>query len=162
MEALPSSLSAQFWTAWLAKSERRLSEVYLLSPSHLVAQSRREREIARGYHGREILELLQNAGDAACRAGTPGRVRLLVARGGIAIGNAGHPFEVGGVESLQTANLSPKRGREAAVIGDKGLGFRSILNWTDSPLISSGELRIASRGWEWGRATCRDPAACSR
>ena len=142
MEAHPP-FTATEWAAWLADSERRLSKVYRLSPGHLVAEYRREREITRGYHGREILELLQNAGDAARRAGEAGRVRLLITSSGMVMGNTGRPFEKGGVESLQTANLSPKREREAVVIGDKGLGFRSILNWTDSPLISSGELGIA-------------------
>ena len=131
------------WAVWLADAERRLCDVYRLSPQHLVAEYRREREITHGYHGREILELLQNAGDAARREDMPGRVRIVVNQHGMVIGNTGRPFDEGGMGSLQTANLSPKREREAVVIGDKGLGFRSILNWTHSPLISSGDLSIA-------------------
>lgn len=131
------------WAVWLTDAERRFCEVYQLSPERLVAEYRREREITRGYHGREILELLQNAGDAARRQDMPGRVRIVVNPQGMVMGNTGRPFDEGGVASLQTANLSPKREREAVVIGDKGLGFRSILNWTHSPLISSGELSVA-------------------
>ena len=108
-----------------------------------MAEYRREREITRGYHGREILELLQNAGDAARQTGVNGRVRIVVTPHGLVIGNTGRPFDTGGVRSLQTANLSPKRQSETAVIGDKGLGFRSILNWTQSPLVSSGALGLA-------------------
>jgi len=131
------------WATWLADAERRLREVYRLSPERLIAEYRREREVTRGYHGREILELLQNAGDAARMAGVQGRVHICVSAHGVVIGNTGQTFDAGGVRSLQTANLSPKRQRESAVIGDKGLGFRSILNWTHSPLISSGSLGLA-------------------
>ena len=131
------------WASWLADAEHRLREVYRLSPERLIAEYRREREITRGYHGREILELLQNAGDAAHQLGTSGKVRIVVTPHGMVMGNTGRPFDTGGVQSLMTANLSPKRQCEAAVIGDKGLGFRSILNWTHSPLITSGELGVA-------------------
>ena len=143
MENAPSPFTATDWAAWLEEAESCTRKVYKLSPERLIAEYRREREITRGYHGREILELLQNAGDAARMAGVPGKVRIVVTSHGLVIGNTGCPFDEGGVQSLQTANLSPKRQREAVVIGDKGLGFRSILNWTHSPLISSGELGLA-------------------
>ncbi len=139
---LSPSTSAE-WATWLASEEVTLKEIYRLRPKNLISEYRREREITRGYHGREILELLQNAGDAARNAGVPGRVRIVVNPDGVVIGNTGRSFDTGGVESLQTANLSPKRQREAVVIGDKGLGFRSILNWTRSPLVSSGALGLA-------------------
>ena len=135
--------TATEWATWLAQEENRLRKVYLISPGHLIAEHRREREITHGYHGREILELLQNAGDTARNAGVRGRVHIVVTKQGVVMGNTGCPFDQGGVESLLTANLSPKRKREAVVIGDKGLGFRSILNWTDAPVISSGELSLA-------------------
>jgi hypothetical protein len=143
MEAAPTPLTATEWAIHLAQEEERLRKVYLLSPGHLIAESRQERKITRGYHGRELLELLQNAGDAARNAGLPGCVRIVVNQHGVVIGNTGHPFDKGGVESLRTANLSPKRQIEGVLIGDKGLGFRAILNWTHAPLISSGELGLA-------------------
>ena len=143
METAQTTFTANDWATWLAQEENRLRKVYLISPEHLIAEHRREREITRGYHGREILELLQNAGDAARNAGVRGSVRIVVTQQGVVMGNTGCPFDQGGVKSLLTANLSPKRKREAVVIGDKGLGFRSILNWTDAPVIFSGELRLA-------------------
>ena len=42
------------------------------------------------------------------------------------IKNTGIGFSKEGVESLLTSNLSPK---DNNYIGNKGLGFRSILNW---------------------------------
>lgn len=143
MKDLPASPLASDWATWLADAERRSLNVYQLSPERLIAEYRREREISRGYHGREILELLQNAGDAARLQGTGGKVRLMVSPLGMVMGNTGRPFDTNGVQSLQTANLSPKRQREGGVIGDKGLGFRSILNWTCAPLLSSGTLGLA-------------------
>ncbi|MEI7911363.1 MAG: DUF3883 domain-containing protein [Verrucomicrobiota bacterium] len=140
LEDIPTTAE---WREWLNTGERKLRELYLLSPERLISEYRHEREITRGYHGREILELLQNAGDAAHEANIKARVRIIVSQEGVVIGNTGRPFDVGGVKSLQTANLSPKRQRQKAVIGDKGLGFRSILNWTACPLISSGELHLA-------------------
>lgn len=143
METALSLVTSSEWAAWLAKEEGRLREVYVLSPERLIAEYRREHEITRGYHGREVLELLQNAADAARKAISPGRVRIIANQYGLIMGNTGQPFDNGGVQSLQIANLSPKRQREGMMIGDKGLGFRSILNWTNSPLISSGEMGLA-------------------
>lgn len=142
-EAAVRPFSASKWAEWLADAERRQQEVYRLSPERLIAEYRHERDITRGYHGREILELLQNAADAARVWKIRGKVRIVVTAHGLLVGNTGRPFTAKGVESLQLANLSPKRQRETVLIGDKGLGFRSILNWTDSPLISSGELGLA-------------------
>lgn len=87
----------------------------MLSPDRLIAEFRREREITRGYHGREILELLQNAGDAARQGGVKGRVRIVITPHGLVMGNTSRPFDKGGVRSLQTANLSPKLQSEASV-----------------------------------------------
>lgn len=143
MNCAQNTLSTSEWAEWLDREADRLRRVYLTSPGHLIAEYRQEREITRGYHGREILELLQNAGDAARKAGVRGRVRIVVIEQGVVMCNTGCPFDQGGVESLLTANLSPKRQIETAVIGDKGLGFRSILNWTHAPIISSGALELA-------------------
>ena len=59
------------------------------------------------------------------------------------VANTGTAFSVGGVASLQTTHLSPKRHRRRQFIGNKGLGFRSVLNWSHSPVILSGSLALA-------------------
>jgi hypothetical protein len=143
MEPSPKSKTAREWEAWLAEKECAKRKVYETDPALLIGQHRGEMETYRGYHGREILELLQNAADAASAAGERGQVRLIITPHGLVVGNTGQPFDFQGVESLLTANFSSKRLSGSALIGDKGLGFRSILNWTLSPLISSGELGIA-------------------
>lgn len=40
-------------------------------------------------------------------------------------------------------NYSPKKLARTKQIGNRGLGFRSILSWTHSPLVISGDLRLA-------------------
>jgi len=46
------------------------------------------------------------------------------------------------VKSLRLPDFSPKTGRRQ-FIGCKGLGFRAVLNWSHSPIILSGSLRLA-------------------
>ena len=47
MEGMPQSVTAAEWASWLGEAERRLREVYRLSPERLIAEYRREREITR-------------------------------------------------------------------------------------------------------------------
>lgn len=136
------SPSGEEWARWLSKTEERDCQIYRLDPGRLISDWKREGEISEGYSGREVLELLQNAGDAAREACVKGQVHISLNPNGLVIGNTGAPFDFDGVKSLMTANLSPKRHKRRGVVGQKGLGFRSILNWTHSPLISSGELGL--------------------
>ncbi len=45
-----------------------------------------------------------------------------------------------------TMHASDKAGRDAKLIGAKGLGFRALLNWSHEPIIFSGALEIAFSG----------------
>lgn len=90
------------------------------------------------YRGRETLELLQNADDARSRDVC---IRLDKAAGLLEVTNSGPetlPFTNEGMESILFSNMSPKRSHE--LIGAKGLGFRSILNWSDHVEIKSGNM----------------------
>ena len=89
------------------------------------------------------LELLQNASDAAHELHEPGFVRIELNEFGLIVANTGKPFSINGVGSLQTSHLSPKRHKRTSNIGNKGLGFRSVMNWSRRPIILSGALRIA-------------------
>lgn len=135
--------SAEAWDNWLTLEEGRTRAVYLGKPASLIADYRREQAVSRDYEGREILELLQNANDQAADAGQPGRVRIELSDDGLVVANSGAPFSTGGVESLQNSHLSPKRHSQRQFIGNKGLGFRSILNWSSAPMVLSGALRLA-------------------
>lgn len=131
------------WYLWLSREEAKTVAAYHDKPALLIADYHRERAIARDYEGREILELLQNANDQAAEVDQIGRVRIELSAEGLIVANTGLPFSVEGVASLQTSHLSPKRRGRKQLIGNKGLGFRSILNWTSIPIILSDALCIA-------------------
>ena len=109
----------------------------------MIADYRKEKEITRDYEGREILELLQNTADQAREIGCKGHVLIELLPEGLIVANTGAAFSVGGVQSLETAHLSPKWRNRRRFIGNKGLGFRSILNWSQSPIILSGALSLS-------------------
>ncbi|PKN12438.1 MAG: hypothetical protein CVU69_08125 [Deltaproteobacteria bacterium HGW-Deltaproteobacteria-4] len=131
------------WFSWLASEEEKSRNSYLAKPATLIADYRKEKSITRAYEGREILELLQNAADQAREHDCAGRVVIELLPEGLIVANTGASFSVGGVQSLETAHLSPKWRKRRHLIGNKGLGFRSILNWSHSPIILSGALSLA-------------------
>lgn len=140
-EYIPNS--ATEWFDWLKSEEKKSFASYRAKPATVIADFRRERAIARDYEGRELLELLQNASDQASALGQRGRVRVELMPESLLICNNGIPFSAAGVASLQLSHMSPKRRRGTRLIGNKGLGFRSSLNWTHTPVVVSGSLAIA-------------------
>jgi hypothetical protein len=56
--------------------------------------------------------------------------------------NSGIPFSPEGVKSLMISDNSPKQLTKTRCIGYKGLGFRSVLGWSSSIVVSSGKLTI--------------------
>lgn len=131
------------WFTWLSEEEQKTQKSYLAKPASMIADYRREQAITHDYEGREILELLQNAADQARENDIHGRVIIELLPEGLIVANTGAAFSVGGVQSLQTAHLSPKWRKRRLLIGNKGLGFRSVLNWTHSPIILSGTLNLS-------------------
>ncbi|SEW20503.1 DUF3883 domain-containing protein [[Clostridium] fimetarium] len=113
---------------------------YVLDPNRILADYRKETDEIRGYHGRELLELLQNAVDEL--GGTKDRFVSIVLKDNVlTISNNGNAFTFEGFISLMYSNLSPKHNKDE-YIGNKGTGFRSILNWADSVRIYSGDLSV--------------------
>lgn len=121
----------------------RQEKIYLSSPKELISHSNQERQTRRDYRGREILELLQNADDAAYEAGRPGRLLFRLSPDRLIVANTGVPFTLDGIESVVVSHASPKQFSRQRHIGNKGLGFRSVLNWTERPLIRSGPYAVA-------------------
>ncbi|MGH2568924.1 MAG: sacsin N-terminal ATP-binding-like domain-containing protein, partial [Bacteroidota bacterium] len=103
----------------------------------------KEQEITRDYSGREILELLQNANDAAAEVDIKGKVLIELHPNILIVANTGEPFSSGGISSLIFSHISPKKRKRKKLIGQKGLGFRAALNWTTKPIIISGSLSLA-------------------
>jgi hypothetical protein len=103
--------------------------------------ARAERLLGREYHGRFLIELLQNAADA-WRASEPGEARscalIMVDEGpSLLFANQGAPFpESAVIESLGQIGRSTKAQGEA--IGHKGIGFKSVLEMSLTPELYSG------------------------
>ncbi len=135
-------MSAVSWDEFIASELESTFKAYLAKPAFLLGHSGTETQTAADYAGRELLELVQNAADAASETGGGGRVLIEVNGNTLFVANTGQPFRKRGVAALMTANTSDKPTRAARMIGAKGLGFRAILNWTDAPIISSGSLEI--------------------
>ncbi|ADB33292.1 hypothetical protein Kfla_4256 [Kribbella flavida DSM 17836] len=90
-----------------------------------------------GYLDRVVVELAQNAADAAVRAGVPGRVRFSLRDGTLVVANTGTPLSAAGVESLATLRASAKRDDAESAVGRFGVGFAAVLAVTDEPVILS-------------------------
>lgn len=155
---------ADAWSAWLKQVQSERQGVYISDPDEVTANFDREVGHVRDYHGREILELVQNADDAGREVGA-NRVRILLGDQGLCVGNTGAVFNKRGVKSLVVSDNSPKREAGHAFIGNRGLGFRSILNWTESPFVLSGHLRLAfdrEKSIEWFRDLLGDARIAAR
>ena len=82
------------------------------------------------YHGREILELLQNADDAFQKSINSNNkpsdelnVSIVYKNNVLSISNTGTFFDEDGIIAIIQSHNSPKKGK---YIGNKGTGFRSI------------------------------------
>jgi hypothetical protein len=115
---------------------------YKRQPAELVSHFNREASALDGYRGRQLLELLQNADDAGDRTEAGSSLHIHLSRDRLLVANTGQPFDKSGVRSLVISDCSPKQLDRNRFIGCKGLGFRSILAWTDRPLISSGPYNV--------------------
>ncbi|WP_367769064.1 DUF3883 domain-containing protein [Flavobacterium sp. WC2421] len=104
------------------------------SPSRITSDYRGEKGLTEAYNGRQLLEMLQNADDAQTDKVL---LHLDTENTILTIANNGIPFDIKGLGSLMLANNSPKNKRD--FIGNKGLGFRSILNWVEVVKIKTKE-----------------------
>jgi hypothetical protein len=97
-----------------------------------------------GYRDRVLIELAQNAADAAARAGIRGRLRFELdsADAVLRAANTGAPIDAAGVESASTLRASAKRDDEsvgARSVGRFGVGFAAVLAVSDEPTIEAVE-----------------------
>jgi hypothetical protein len=101
------------------------------------------------YVGREVLEMIQNADD---QESSYIAVYVNTKKCEISFVNGGKPFRYAGFEAVMVGGTSPKA-NDLSSIGNKGLGFRSILNWGDSIEIFSRKthcsfsLETAKKKW---------------
>ncbi|MDF2706644.1 MAG: hypothetical protein K0R62_2296 [Nonomuraea muscovyensis] len=117
------------------------------SPARFREDANAEEDFALGgYRDRLIVELAQNAADAALRAGVPGVLRLTLRGDVLTAANTGAPLDATGVESLSTLRVSGKRG-EAGAAGRFGVGFAAVVSVCDAPAVGSRGARAV----RWSR-----------
>ncbi|MFF5208025.1 sacsin N-terminal ATP-binding-like domain-containing protein [Streptosporangium sp. NPDC000396] len=107
------------------------------SPARFREDANAEEDFALGgYRDRLIVELAQNAADAALRAGVPGRLRLSLREGVLSAANTGAPIDAAGIEGVSTLRASAKRD-ESGAAGRFGVGFAAVVSVCDEPVIGS-------------------------
>ena len=120
-----------------AELRRRVLDAWAASPARFREDANAEEDYALGgYRDRVVVELAQNAADAAVRAGVPGRLRLTLRDGTLTAANTGAPLDAAGVEALSTLRASSKRGSEETA-GRFGVGFAAVVAVSDAPRIRS-------------------------
>jgi len=125
--------------------EQRVAERSRRSTAEQVQETcsfaRAERLLGREYHGRFLIELLQNGADAwrvDPRSDRRSRIRVVLTDGPcLLVANQGVPFpHTAVIESLGHIGRSTKAHGEA--IGHKGIGFKSVLEISLTPELYSG------------------------
>nr|WP_246405535.1 hypothetical protein [Modestobacter versicolor] len=107
------------------------------SPARFREDANAEEDLVRGgYRDRLLVELAQNAADAAARVGLPGHLRLELDGGTLRAANTGAPLDDDGVQALATLRASAKRGADGSV-GRFGVGFAAVLTVSDAPAVLS-------------------------
>jgi hypothetical protein len=153
----------------------RVLDSWAAAPVRFREDANLEEDLVLGaYRDRIVVELAQNAADAATRAGRPGRLRLTLGNAGplgvtLRVANTGAPLDAAGVTGLSTLRASSKRdewdsGANAEVagatgevganepplgggpVGRFGVGFAAVLAVSDEPAVLSrhGSVRFSA------------------
>ncbi|MGH4009720.1 MAG: sacsin N-terminal ATP-binding-like domain-containing protein, partial [Pseudonocardiaceae bacterium] len=127
------------------------------SPTRFREDANTESDLAGfGYADRLLVELAQNAADAAQRAGVPGHLRVTVEEGELRAANTGAPLDSAGVAALAALRASAKR--EGSSVGRFGVGFAAVLGVTDEPRVVSRSGGVAFSAQRTTQALACDPA----
>ncbi|MFD8304297.1 sacsin N-terminal ATP-binding-like domain-containing protein [Streptomyces sp. NPDC059690] len=138
-----------------ARLRRGVLDAWATSPARFREDANAEEDLVLGgYRDRLVVELAQNAADAAARAGVPGRLRLTLREGVLVAANTGAPLDAAGVESLATLRASAKRDTGEGAVGRFGVGFAAVLAVTDEPAVVGRH-----GGVRWSLAEARELAA---
>ena len=108
-------------------------------------------QVEHQYHGRFVVELLQNAHDALSPVSdgekSQGRIEIAFKNeglfGALYVANDGHPFSESNFAHISQLGQSDKDPQES--IGNKGIGFRSVLEISSAPEVFSRASNASSR-----------------
>ncbi|WP_344648734.1 sacsin N-terminal ATP-binding-like domain-containing protein [Cryptosporangium japonicum] len=129
-----------------------IAELYLQGDRLGQPATREQKEFIQGviaadYDGRTVVELLQNGHDAHHADRRDGRIEFLLAAdehefGVLYVANGGQPVSVADFDSMCRIAMSSKRPDQG--IGNKGVGFKSVLQLSDSPEVYSRSVEDSS------------------
>lgn len=144
----------------------RVLDSWAAAPVRFREDANLEEDLVLGaYRDRVVIELAQNAADAATRAGRPGRLHLALGVSAdegvtLTVANTGSPLDAAGVIGLSTLRASSKRdewdpsddpAREdvptaGGPVGRFGVGFAAVLAVSDEPAVLSqhGSVRFST------------------
>jgi hypothetical protein len=130
------------------------------SPTRFREDANAESDLALlGYADRLLVELAQNAADAAQRAGVPGHLRVTLESGELRAANTGAPLDLAGVTALAALRASAKRAGDS--VGRFGVGFAAVLGVTDMPQVLSRTGGVEFSAQRTADAVAGDPALCA-
>lgn len=126
----------------IAKQTKAALGAYREDNQLIEEHAAQERETKSGGYGRrQLFELVQNAADQLKRG--DGRIHVVLTDDALYCANSGEPFSAKGIESILHAYLSRKDDEK---IGRFGLGFKSVLGVTSTPMLlsRSGSFRFGA------------------
>ena len=122
------------------KEVEKIRKAYIDSVHRLNSDNGTAESFSKDYDGRQICELLKNA-EEQVKSGN-GAVKIVLSGNKLTVYNTGEPFSAKGFISILYVCDSPKEHLTEKTIGYKGIGFRSVLNWTDEIKITSAGLTL--------------------
>lgn len=116
------------------------------SPTRFREDANTEEDLRLGaYRDRMVVELAQNAADAAAAVGEPGTVRWDIVRVAdrleLRVANTGALLDATGVAALASLRASAKR--TGPLVGRFGVGFAAVLAVTEAPRVVSATGGVA-------------------
>jgi len=122
---------------------KRVLTGWAANPARFREDANAEEDLALGgYRDALVVELLQNAVDAARSGGVGARVLLRLRGDTLECANTGAPLTAEGLQGLATLRASAKRD-DAANLGRFGVGFAAVLAVTDDPQVASGGTAVS-------------------
>ncbi|HEU5475465.1 MAG TPA: hypothetical protein VFV67_32880 [Actinophytocola sp.] len=129
------------------------------SPTRFREDANAEEDLRLGaYRDRLLVELAQNAADAASATGRPGVLKLSIVDNELRAANTGAPLDTTGVAALASLRASAKRGG----VGQFGVGFAAVLSVTDAPRVVSTSGGVEFAADRTATAVAAQPALAGR
>ncbi|ETT74122.1 hypothetical protein C173_09991, partial [Paenibacillus sp. FSL R7-277] len=142
---------------WFARKTRSFLDELRNGTDDFASITSLTKQITHDYHSRFIIELVQNAHDALLETG--GTVRIIFDRDNLNfyVANTGDPLNDDNFKAICKLGQSSKEPNTS--IGNKGIGFKSVLEITEEPEIYSGpytEEKFSGYSFRFSPAFLRD------